>query len=74
MKYVLILVAALLITGCATAPDAGVTQAEWEQIKTARTEARRPPHGSIVANPLDNPEDFEELKKQTTQVDPFTGW
>jgi hypothetical protein len=65
--------AAASLSACVTAPTDPAALAAWEAEKTARTEARRPPAGSVVANPKSNPEDFEELKKQTAQPDPFGG-
>lgn len=65
--------AAATLSACVTAPSDPAARAAWDAEKTARTEARRPPAGSVVASPKNNPEDFEELKRQALQPDPLGG-
>jgi curli biogenesis system outer membrane secretion channel CsgG len=66
--------AAASLSACVTAPTDPVQLAAWKAEKTARTEARRPEAGSIVAGQRQDPDDFDTLKEQViapaTQADP----
>lgn len=60
--------AAASLSACVTAPTDPAELAAWNAEKTARTEARRPAPGSVVANPPANPEAFEDLKAEYPPV------
>jgi len=67
-----VLIAAL--SACVTPPTDPEELAAWNAEKTARTEARRPQSGSIVANAADNPEDFETLKEELQAAKVEQNW
>lgn len=52
------------LTACVTAPTDPAELEAWNAEKAARTEARRPQPGSIVANPRDNAEEFDDYKEE----------
>lgn len=71
MKIFAIIFALSIVSACVTSPTDPAQLAAWQAEKTARTEARRPAPGSVVASPDLDPADFEELKRQAAQPDPW---
>lgn len=75
MKLALVAaLAAASLSACVTAPTDPVQLAAWKAEKMARTEARRPEAGSIVAGQRQDPDDFETAKDQLPAADVEDVW